>query len=220
MNIGHNQTTSIPDQIALFPLSGVVLMPFAHIPLNVFEDRYINMVDDCFANGHFIGVIQPRIDAKDPVPEDAELYKIGTLARIFSFFDPGEGAYQITLQGIMRFQATAANTSPRGYRTATADYAPYTDDLEQTTEEDGPGRTQLVELMHNYLNSREIDVDWEAVNGASYAALISSLIMTCPFSSSEKQALLEMTDQTERARMLIQLFHMSLSGEAGSTIKH
>ena len=97
MNIGHNQTASFPEQIALFPLSGVVLMPFAHIPLNVFEDRYINMVNDSFAGGHYIGVIQPQTDAKDPIPEDAELYQTGTLSRIFSLFDPGEGAYQITL---------------------------------------------------------------------------------------------------------------------------
>ena len=220
MNIGHNQTASVPDQIALFPLSGVVLMPFAHIPLNVFEDRYINMVNDSFANGHFIEIVHPQIDAKDPVPEDAKLYQIGTLARIFSFFDPGEGAYQITLQGVMRFQITDTATSPRGYRTATVDYGPYVDDLAQSTEENGPERVQLVELMHNYLNSREIDVDWEAVDGASYAALVSSLIMTCPFSSSEKQALLEITDDTECARMLIQLFHMSLSGETGNAVKH
>ena len=82
-------------------------------------------------------------------------------------FDPGEGAYQITLQGILRFRVKAIDASPRGYRTATVDYTSYTDDLAQTTEEDGPGRTQLVELMHNYLNSREIDVDWEAVSTAS-----------------------------------------------------
>ena len=220
MNIGHNQTASAPNQIALFPLSGVVLMPFAHIPLNVFEDRYINMVNDSFANGHYMGIVQPQLDAKDPVPEDAEIYQIGTLARIFSFFDPGEGAYQITLQGVMRFKITDTNTSARGYRTATVDYGPYADDVKQTTEENGPGRTQLVELMHNYLNSREIDVDWEAVNGASYAALVSSLIMTCPFSSGEKQALLEMTDPTERARMLIQLFHMSLSTDQGNAVRH
>ena len=220
MNTEHNQTASAPDQIALFPLSGVVLMPFAHIPLNVFEDRYINMVNDSFSNGHYMGIVQPKLDAKDPVPADTEIYKIGTVARIFSFFDPGEGAYQITLQGVMRFKITATDISPRGYRTATVDYGPYVEDVLQTTEEDGPGRTQLVELMHNYLNSREIDVDWEAVNGASYAALVSSLIMTCPFSSGEKQALLEMTDPTERARMLIQLFHMSLSTDQGSTVKH
>ena len=220
MTIGHNQRISFPEQIALFPLSGVVLMPFAHIPLNVFEERYINMIDDSFSNGHFIGIVQPKLDAKDPIPEDAELYKTGTLARIFSFFDPGEGAYQITLQGITRFQINSISYSDRGYRTATIDYKPYVDDLLEPGSEDGPGRIQLVELMHNYLKTREIDVDWEAVNKASYDALVSSLVMTCPFSSNEKQALLEMTDPTERSRMLIQLFHMSLSGEPSSTARH
>ena len=216
MNIGHNKTISLPERIPLFPLSGVVLMPYAHIPLNVFEDRYINMVDDSFSNGHLIGVVQPRTDAKDPVPDDAGLYDIGTLARIYSFFDPGEDVYQITLQGVLRFGITGLDESPRGYRMADVDYAPYGDDLMSAEDEDGPGRTQLVELMHGYLSTREIDVDWEAVSDAPYNALVSSLVMTCPFSSGEKQALLEMTDPGERARMLIQLFHMSSDGMGGS----
>ena len=103
MTMGHNQIASLPSQIALFPLSRVVLMPFAHIPLNVFEERYINLVDDCFSNGHYIGIVQPQIDASDPVPNDVAIYQTGTLARIMSFFDSADGTYQIIIKGLCAF---------------------------------------------------------------------------------------------------------------------
>lgn len=216
------KTIQLPQRVPLFPLTGVVLMPYAHIPLNIFEDRYLRMVEDCFSNSHLIAMVQPTEAQADPIPNDAALYDVGTLGRVYSFLDTGEGTYQVTLQGVLRFNITDMQISPRGYRTANVNYDPYTDDLVPSQKEDGPGRTQLIELMHGYLTKREIDVDWEAVHEAPYHALISSLIMTCPFSASEKQALLESTDAHERARMLIQLFHMSLEGgtqEAGQ-LKH
>lgn len=220
MTIGHNQIASLPSQIALFPLSGVVLMPFAHIPLNVFEGRYINMINDSFSNGHYIGIVQPRIDVPDPVPADAPIYETGTLARIISFFDSNDGTYQITLQGIMRFNVIGEQPSPRGYRMASVDYMAYVDDLALATERKGVAREQLIELMHNFLASKEMDVDWDAIDNASYSALVSSLVMTCPFSSVEKQALLELPNQSRRAEMLIQLFTMSGDGQLSSTVRH
>ncbi|MDH5188972.1 MAG: LON peptidase substrate-binding domain-containing protein [Rhodospirillaceae bacterium] len=218
--MGHNQISSLPSQIALFPLSGVVLMPFAHIPLNVFEERYINLVDDSFANGHYIGIVQPQVDAPDPVPGDVALYKTGTIARIISFFDASDGTYQITLQGVMRFRVISEQLADGGYRTAMVDYMPYVDDLALMTESEGTSREQLISLMHNFLEEKDIEVNWEAVNEASYSALVSSLVMTCPFSSVEKQALLELGDQAQRAEMLIQLFNMSGDGQATSSSRH
>lgn len=220
MTMGHNQISSLPSQIALFPLSGVVLMPFAHIPLNVFEERYINLVDDSFANGHYIGIVQPQVDAPDPVPGDVALYKTGTIARIISFFDASDGTYQITLQGVMRFRVISEQLADGGYRTAMVDYMPYVDDLALMTESEGTSREQLISLMHNFLEEKDIEVNWEAVNEASYSALVSSLVMTCPFSSVEKQALLELGDQAQRAEMLIQLFNMSGDGQATSSSRH
>jgi len=220
LTMGHNQISSLPSQIALFPLSGVVLMPFAHIPLNVFEERYINLVDDSFANGHYIGIVQPQVDAPDPVPGDVALYKTGTIARIISFFDASDGTYQITLQGVMRFRVISEQLADGGYRTAMVDYMPYVDDLALMTESEGTSREQLISLMHNFLEEKDIEVNWEAVNEASYSALVSSLVMTCPFSSVEKQALLELGDQAQRAEMLIQLFNMSGDGQATSSSRH
>lgn len=197
-------------------------MPFAHIPVNVYEARYMDMIEDCFATGHLIAMVQPTEHQADPIPNDAPLYDVGTLARVYSFLDTDEGTYQITLQGVLRFKLQGSEVSSRGYRIGHLDYSAYTDDLEASPQEDGPGRTQLVELMHGYLTRRDIEVDWEAVQEAPYHALISSLIMTCPFSAGEKQALLQCTDPQDRARMLIQLFHMSLEGspqDAGQ-LKH
>jgi len=220
MTTGHNQIASLPSQIALFPLSGVVLMPFAHIPLNVFEERYINLVDDCFSNGHYIGIVQPQIDASDPVPNDVAIYQTGTLARIMSFFDSADGTYQIIIQGVMRFRITSEQMSSGGYRTAMVDYMPYVDDLALMNEREGVSREKLISLMKKFLEAKDIEVDWDEVSQASYSALVSSLVMTCPFSSGEKQALLELPDQSRRAEMLIQLFNMSGDGAPSSTIHH
>ena len=209
---------SLPESVSLFPLSGVVLMPFAHLPLNIFEDRYIAMIDDALKGDRMIGLVQPKGDARDPVPADAPIYDVGTLGRIYAFIDPGDGSYQITLQGVSRFSIERETPHEHGYRTASVNFQSFLDDLTADSTEDGPGREPLVELMHDFMDLHEIDVDWEVVDEVAYHALISSLVMSSPFSSSEKQALLECIDPHDRARLLMQVIHMTLEtrGVAGA----
>lgn len=213
----------LPKRVPLFPLPGVVLLPFGHVPLNVFEPRYLNMVDDALGADRFIAMIQPRETHPDPVPDDAPLYDIGTVGRIVQFQDAANGRYQITLEGLIRFRLTgvAPADGGRGYRVGETDFAGFEDDMQPTERDDGPGRAQILDLMRGYFDSKDIAANWESVSQAPYEALVTSLAMTCPFSPGEKQALLECASHEGRARMLISLFEMSDdTGNTGGGLTH
>ena len=202
----------LPERMAVFPLSGVVLMPFGHLPLHIFEPRYLNMIDDTLGGSRIIALAQPRLPFDNPVPSDAALYDIGTAGRIISFADPGNGRYHITLEGLARFriQSVIEPDAARGYRSVVADFSAFQDDLQPTQLEDGPERARILALLREYFSDKEIDADWDSVSEAPYEALISSLVMTCPFEPGEKQALLECKNHFERARMLVSLFEVSI----------
>lgn len=213
----------LPTQVKLFPLSGVFLLPFSHVPLTVFEPRYLNLVDDALAEGRVIALIQPRETVADPVPDDAPLYDIGTLGRIIQFADVGDGRYHITLEGLSRFsvQRELPSDPARGYRVAQVDYSNFEADLSSVEHDEGPGRDRIVELMEDYFTDKDIEADWDAVAAAPYEALVSSLAMTCPFAPGEKQALLQCASHEERATMLISLFEMSGDTVTDTTpVKH
>jgi len=200
----------LPDTIALFPLSGVMLLPFGHIPLSVYEPRYISLIDDMLGQSRLIGVVQPRQDCEDPIPNDVDLFDVGTVGRIVQFTDPGDGRYHVTLEGISRFLIKSSVVETiHGYRQALVDFSPYHQDPYPTEQSEGPGRDRILNLMKEYFSSKEIDADWDAVADAPYEALVSSLAMSCPFESTEKQALLECSTHHERAEMLISLFEMN-----------
>lgn len=214
----------LPVKIPIFPLTGAILMPFGHLPLNIFEPRYINMIDDVLGSARLIGMVQPRNPLGDPVPDDAELYDIGTVGRVIQFNDPGNGRYLITLEGLMRFRITATHApeTERGYRMASVAFDDFEHDLNPVEHDDGPGRQDLLELMRQYFGENNIDADWGAVSDAPYEALVTSLTMSCPFQPQEKQALLECMSHEDRAQMLISLFHMSGAEptEAVEPLKH
>ncbi len=213
---------SLPQKIPLLPLNGVVLMPFGHLPLNIFEPRYVNMIDDVIGNLRVIGMIQPRAPEPDPVADNAPLYDVGTAGRIIQFQDTGDGRYLITLEGLARFRIMhEIDPDPaRGYRTADIDFNAYQTDLSPSKTGDAPEHGRILELMREYFTGKDINTDWDAVSDAPYEALISSLTMTCPFAPEEKQALLQCRSHEDRARMLISLFEINLGGMSPSALKH
>lgn len=217
----------LPSTIALFPLTGVVLLPRGHVPLNVYEPRYINLIDDMLGQDRLIGIIQPRAMCTDPISNDEPLYSVGAVGRIVQFSDPGDGRYHITLEGVSRFRLlnTELSDEPalqnRGYRLANVDFTAFQDDMFSTNDIDGPQKDHVVRLMQDYFNTKDIDADWEAIAEAPYEALVSSLAMTCPFEPTERQALLECDTHQERANMLISLFEMhGNEGSSPPTVKH
>lgn len=199
-------------------------MPFGHLPLSIFEPRYLNMTDDVLGGHRIIGMIQPRKPQSDPIPDNADVYDIGTAGRIIQFSDPGDGRYFITLEGLSRFRIKAHKDtdSHRGYRSVEADFKPFEHDLSPIEHDDGPGRLRILKLMRAYFGDKEIEADWQAVSDAPYEALIASLAMSCPFAPEEKQALLECDTHEDRAQLLISLFEMSTIADNGAEpgLKH
>jgi Lon protease-like protein len=206
----------LPEIIPVFPLPGVLLLPRGKLPLNIFEPRYVAMVDDALGAPHrVIGMIQPLDGARagDPPP----LYPIGCLGRITSFTENegGRFRYLITLTGTCRFTIREELEARRGYRRMRVDYAPWSGDLEPRAVE-GLDRPQLLQTLKRYFNANEISADWETIADTPDDRLITTLAMVCPFSANEKQALLEAADPQARVRTLMTLMEMASLQQRGA----
>ncbi|MBT4933461.1 MAG: peptidase S16 [Rhodospirillaceae bacterium] len=206
-----------PDVIALFPLSGALLLPHGHLPLNIFEPRYLSMVEDALGNGRVIGMVQPQGVCADPVPDNAPLYPIGCAGRVVSFEETETGHLFIALRGLCRFHIDSELALQQGYRRAQVDYSAFAADIR---EDEGtiPDRPRLIGAVRQFFELKDIEVDWQAIEEASDETLVTSLAMICPLASSEKQALLETPGLSERGELLSSLMEMALledSDQAG-----
>lgn len=199
-----------PGVIPLFPLSGCILLPKGQLPLNVFEPRYLRMVDDALAGARTIGMIQPREAFAGPAP----LFGVGCAGRITAFSETGDGRYLITLTGLLRFRVAAELRNETPYRMAEVDYASFMTDADADSTEAAIDRERLFDAMRIYLDTENLSTDWEAAAEAPTEALVNSLAMGCPFAPNEKQALLEATTLADRADCLIALMRMG-GGEGG-----
>jgi Lon protease-like protein len=186
---GYRRTSDLPQAIPVFPLDGAILLPGGELPLQVFEPRYLNMVDDAMAGDRMIGMIQTRAGGERERPN---LATVGCAGRITSFAETADGRYLITLTGICRFEVAEELAVRSPYRQVRARFERFADDV--TDEEDPPpgiDRPRFAKALKRYLNRRELDIDWETASGAPLEALVTSLSMGLPFDAAEKQALLE-----------------------------
>lgn len=206
--------TQLPESIPIFPLAGALLMPGAQLPLNIFEPRYLRMVDDALAGARTIGMIQPRTSE---VREPATLFDVGCAGRITSFAETGDGRYLITLTGIRRFRILEEVHNDAPYRSAMADWAAFEIDAHDDQSAGDVDRDLFLEIMRDYLDAEGLKADWNAAENAPVEALVVSLAMGCPFSPSEKQALLEAPTVFEQAESLMALMEMSGGDDAGDT---
>ena len=203
MGASYTKTADLPQVLPLFPLDGVLLLPRGQLPLNVFEPRYLNMVDDVMAGERMMGVIQTRGgERSNPL-----LAAVGCAGRVTSFAEASDGRYLITLTGVCRFRAGPELSSPTPYRQLRADYAPYEDDLVEATES-AVRKGPLLEALGAYLSGRGLSVDWQAARAAPTEALVNSLSMALPFEPAEKEALLEAADLEQRLEVLIALLRI------------
>lgn len=203
------RASDLPQVIPVFPLDGVLLLPDGTLPLNVFEPRYLNMIDDAMAGDRTIGIIQSRSGGDRQVPR---LMEVGCVGRITSFTETPDGRYLITLTGVCRFTLRAELDLPTPYRQVRADYAAWLDDLQAADEPDATARDALFEALKSYLDHRGLAMDWDAVRAAPVNALVSSLCMALPFDSTEKQALLEAPSPPDRHAALITLLRFDAAG--------
>lgn len=199
-----------PAIIPLFPLPGCILLPKGQLPLNIFEPRYLRMIDDALAGARTIGMIQPREALAGPPP----LFDVGCAGRITSFSETGDGRYLVTLTGQLRFRVAAEIDGGTPYRKAEVDYAAFVADADADLTEGAIDRERLFDAMRVYLDSENLSTDWEAAAEAPTEALVNSLAMGCPFAPNEKQALLESPTLAERADCLIALMRMG-GGDGG-----
>lgn len=208
----------LPDELSIFPLPGVLLLPGGRLPLNIFEPRYLNMIFDSLGEERLIGMIQPIEYAADPVPESAALMTTGCAGRIVSFTESGDGRLLITLEGLCRFKLLDEQANRNGYRRISPDFDSYSGDmLEQTAIID---RDKLFDTMRNYFPAKGINVDWDAMEKAEDRLLIASLGMMCPFGGPEKQALLDSADIGQMSEIIISLMEMAVRGDDQSSARH
>ena len=195
----------LPTRLAIFPLSGVLLLPRGRLPLNIFEPRYLAMTRHALANGQMIGMIQPQDGVGNE--GDPPLCRTGCMGRIIEFRETDDGRYLITLKGCARFDVTAEPRREALFRTIVPDWRRYESDIQEPEPE--LERDRLIASLKPYFMRRGIDADFAAIGSAPAARLITSLAMLCPFAPREKQALLEAGDATARGKMLVALIEMA-----------
>lgn len=196
----------LPETLPIFPLPGVILLPRGRMPLNIFEPRYLAMVDDAMANGRLIGMIQPSHETvSDAVPP---IYNVGCVGRVISFSETEDGRYLISLFGVCRFAVNEELGLHNGYRRIRPDWSPFKDDL-LGEEQDKIDRNRLFTALRGYFKTQGIMANWEAIQQTGDENLIISLTMICPFEQNEKQALLEARTLGDRARLLLTLLEMA-----------
>ena len=199
--------TDLPTRIPLFPLSGVVLMPRGALPLNVFEPRYLKMVDDVLKGERMIGIIQPSEDPDRVLKPN--LSAIGAAGRLVSFRETDDNRYLITLAGVCRFRLTGEEAADTPYRIGQCDFSPFAGDLAETDDFDAFPRDRLMAALKAYLNTRDMQADWKSVTSAPPEALVNALTMMCPFEPAEKQALLEAPSFDARVSTLVAILEMA-----------
>jgi Lon protease-like protein len=224
----YQKPDDLPRVIPIFPLGGALLLPRGQLPLNVFEPRYLAMVNDAMASDRIIGMVQPDCDEALALQDDPDakpsLCRIGCAGRITSFTETGDGRILITLTGIARFQMLEEIPAIGGYRRFQVDASGYADDFCPGAGQAEVDRDRLVEIFHSYLDAHDLEADWESVNASSNEALVNALSMISPYGPKEKQALLEAPDLRTRNEILIALTEMALAQsacepEAGSRLQ-
>ncbi|HVW72442.1 MAG TPA: LON peptidase substrate-binding domain-containing protein [Rhizomicrobium sp.] len=212
MSRHYHAYSDLPHSLPLFPLTGAVLLPRGHLPLNVFEPRYLEMVDYALQGDRLIGMIQPVENEETTLRP--RLSQVGCAGKIVAFQETTDNRYLITLQGICRFRLTGEMNSATAWRAGFCDFAAFAGDLAENAGDELP-RERLLSALKTYLTSRDMQADWNSVLTAPAEALVNALAMMCPFAPAEKQALLEAKSFVERASTLLALLEMG--GEAGPT---
>ena len=174
----------LPPVIPIFPLSGALLLPRGRLPLNIFEPRYLAMIDDAMRSHRVIGMVQPTCESE----KRPSLYPVGCVGRLTSWSETGDGRLMITLTGLIRFRIDAELQTTTPYRQVEAGFTPFADDLQESNDETCVDRKRLGASLKSYLKLRNLDADWSSIERAPGAVLITSLAMICPCDVAEKQA--------------------------------
>ncbi|MBX9826699.1 MAG: LON peptidase substrate-binding domain-containing protein [Xanthobacteraceae bacterium] len=211
MNVIYRRSSDLQSVIPVFPLPGALLLPRGQLPLNIFEPRYLAMVDDSLRDGHrLIGMIQP--DPAHPGSDDKPvLFKVGCVGRITQIAESGDGRYLLQLTGIARFRVEEELNVATAYRQCRVTYVPFADDFTARKGEELVDRKALLEALSAFLKANNLKTDWEGIENAPNEALVNALAMMSPYGVAEKQALLEAPDLKSRAEILVAVTEIELA---------
>lgn len=212
-NMHYLKENDLPREARLFPLSGALLLPGSIMPLNIFEPRYLELFDDAMANDRIVAMVQPNFLNKANTPIE-DLCSVGTLARIISIAESGDGRYLVSLGGVCRFRLKEELSAKTPYRVAKI--MPFMADIEAKEFEMPEAKADLLQHLRNYVEDNNIEVDYEDIEQLQVSDLVNLLSGLLPFDLAEKQALLE-ADFEVRVQTLIALLEMGFSNDASDS---
>lgn len=220
----YRRPADLPPEIPVFPLRGAILLPRATLPLNIFEPRYLAMVEAAMSGNRVIGVLQPDGGAQEeesPSGKSCELRSVGCLGRITTYQELDDGRYVITLTGVARFKVISEVSSETPFRVMRVTYDTFAKDFQAGFGENEVDRDKLLRVLRSYLDANQLKADWNAILRASSEVLINALSVMSPYGPEEKQALLEAPDLKSRADVLVALAEMELAsgGSGGGTLQ-
>jgi Lon protease-like protein len=211
INASYRGPGELPEVIPVFPLPGALLLPRGQMPLNIFEPRYLTMVDDAMRSGtRLIGMIQPDIMHTEH-RDRPKLFSIGCIGRITQLAESGDGRYLLELTGVTRFKVAQELSVTTPYRQCRVDYETFIDDFTARKGEDEVDRKALIAVLADFLKANNLRADWEGIDKAPNEALVNALAMMSPYGTPEKQALLEAPDLKTRAEILVAVTEIELA---------
>ena len=212
MTTSYASPGDMPAIIPVFPLSGALLLPRSQMPLNIFEPRYLSMVDDALKTHRLVGMVQPEGDgAGKPA-----LYPLGCAGRVTSFAETDDGRYLITLTGVARYTIIEELSVITPYRQCKVDFSDFASDFIADETSDSVDRAGLLRTLRNFAEAHDLSVDWSGIDDAPNDTLVNALSMMSPFGPREKQALLQASDLKSRADVLIAIAEVELARSAGA----
>ena len=211
-NARYEGPRDLPEVVPVFPLPAALLLPRGQLPLNIFEPRYMAMVDAAIRTDRVIGMVQPRFDAGEvDLSGNPPLCAVGCAGRITALQESGDGRYFLTLTGIARFSIVAELDTDTPYRLCRVTAEPFADDFRARHGEEAVDRATVLATFRRYLEANDLEADWPSVERASNEALVNALAMMSPYGPAEKQALLEARDLEARAQTLVAITEVALA---------
>ena len=209
--------SDLPADIPIFPLPGAVVFPFGTLPLNIFEPRYIAMIESVLGTHRMIGMIQPiKLEKRNKMTGTNKFQKVGCAGRIVSFTETEDKRYLITLEGVSRFKFSKEIEDQKPYILSEIDWDFYSNDLVPFEGINSFDRNGFLQILKKYLDSAQIASDWDVLKKAREEVLVNSLSMLCPFEPEEKQVLLEAETIVKRLDVLVTLMKLSSENDLES----
>jgi len=209
-----NNLNELPKEIPVFPLSNFIIFPDTTVPLNIFEPRYIQMVDDCMKSNRVMGMIQPKKTGNLKKPD---LYNVGCIGKITSFNETEDGRYLIVLNGISRFKIVNEVSTNKLYRICKVNYENFLTDLNQKKESLNFSSLETIfKDLKDFFDKKGYMINWSELKNQDLGYTINTLSMASPFSLEEKQTLLESLNINERKSKLEKILKTYILDEFGN----